>query len=134
MNNALRIVKTTIVSCLVILATYWFLYKDTYVRKEFPTMCNEKTCWDEAYKVEKNILSLITAAFVAVACLVCGHKLIAALLSIPCNVILTDAWERNYSHVYTFTVLDKILLIFAIIVFIYKIYPNISDSSKEARA
>jgi len=104
---------------------------------KYPTMCDDIYCWQDGYRLEKRILSLITAAFVSVCSLLCayfGHRFVGAILTVPCNLILTDAWERTYANVYSFGIVDKVIFVFTIFVLIYKLYPNISDSSKEARA
>lgn len=87
-------------------------------------MSNELTCWDEAYITEKNILSLVTAGFIIVACVVCGDKVLASLLTVPFLLITSDAWQRNYSHVYEFTTADKVEFIIAVVLLTYLLYPR----------
>ena len=96
-------------------------------------MSNELTCWDEAYIEEKNILSMVTVTFVIVACFAPKNRVITSVLTVPFAVISSDAFQRNYSHVYKFTNEDRIELILSLVILTYLLYPKISGEKKQTR-
>lgn len=124
MTLSLNRIKLVFVGCLIILTTYLYMDKDTYVRDKYPTMCTEQLCWDEAHELDAKISSIVLLLVTVGFMVMCNNKIIAALLSVPCSMFAIDTWERVVTNDYKFTVVDKIAFGLAIIILIYTLYPK----------